>query len=86
MTAFLIHEMPSFLIALMNDSQTESIWAVTWVLRLWKGLKANSALLLQIEDLKRFIRLVHICPPGQQKAGSNSKNVGSAFSLAHMFT
>jgi hypothetical protein len=41
---------------------------------------------LQIEDLKRFIKLVHIYHPGQQPAGRGSPNVGSAQSLAQLFS
>lgn len=39
-----------------------------------------------IEDLKRFIKLVHIYHPGQQPAGRGSPNVGSAQSLAQLFS
>ena len=39
----------------------------------------------QVEDLKRFIKMVHICPPGKQAAGVGSPNVGVARSLAHLF-
>jgi len=41
---------------------------------------------LQVEDLKRFIKLVHIYQPGQQPAGKGSSNVGSAHSLAQLFS
>ena len=42
---------------------------------------------LQVEDLKRFVpQILHIVQPGSQPAAAGNKNVGSAGSLADVFS
>ncbi len=42
---------------------------------------------VQVEDLKRFMpQILHIVPSGSQPAAVGNKNVGSAGSLAEVFS